>query len=228
MNHKLYKNIPGIYKFENKINHKCYIGQSSNLYTRIKQHLCIIKHRLDKFQNIVLYKAIKKYGFENFEINVVCIVPERTNVKRHLDLLERHYIKKYKSFTSGYNCTKGGDGGILGHKMTQSQINTMRIAQQQRAKTHSKKVYMYNIHTKTISFYDSLTIASKQTGIVHSTIEVNCRNKTWLIHKTYLCQFTKDDLAKRICDYYEHLPHWNKTNKPNSMRGKYKRIKHGT
>ena len=32
-----------------------------------------------------------------------------------------YYIEKYNGYTNGYNCTKGGDGGILGYKMTDEQ-----------------------------------------------------------------------------------------------------------
>ena len=50
-----------IYKIENKINHKVYIGQSKNPYERFKQHC----YRKSKYKSLI-YDAIQKYGKENF------------------------------------------------------------------------------------------------------------------------------------------------------------------
>ena len=61
----------GIYKITNKINGKCYIGQSINIKQRWKGH------RKDAFwlngpdYQYPLYKAIRKYGIENFSFEVI-------------------------------------------------------------------------------------------------------------------------------------------------------------
>lgn len=60
-----YKRKPGIYRFYNTINGKSYIGQSIDLGRRICTHLRNIK-RDDC--NQVIYKAIRKYGSQNFKI----------------------------------------------------------------------------------------------------------------------------------------------------------------
>ena len=54
-----------IYKITNTINQKCYIGQTiKTLEKRFSQH----KNNYTKpyFSQLVLYKAFKKYGIENF------------------------------------------------------------------------------------------------------------------------------------------------------------------
>ena len=60
-----------IYKIENKVNGKLYIGQTINqIKIRFKKHLAQINC---KNQCSALYSAIRKYGKENFEISeVVC------------------------------------------------------------------------------------------------------------------------------------------------------------
>jgi len=63
-----YKGVAGIYKWENLINHKCYIGQSVNLSKRLAQHFNNIKNK--KCDN-PLYKAVAKYGLENFDVTIV-------------------------------------------------------------------------------------------------------------------------------------------------------------
>ena len=89
-----------IYKITNQINGKIYIG----------------KHSTDNLDDgymgsgILICKAEKKYGIENFtkEYLAFCDTEEKLN------WFEKFYIKKYKAKEVGYNLTDGGDG-ILGH-----------------------------------------------------------------------------------------------------------------
>lgn len=88
-----------IYKITNKVNGKSYIGQTRyTLEFRWRQHL----HKKD---NTYFHNAIRKYGAENFSLEVLEECP-------YFNLNEREifYIAKYDSFNSGYNLTIGGDG----------------------------------------------------------------------------------------------------------------------
>jgi len=89
-----------IYKAENKINGKIYIGQTqSDLNHRISQHLC---ERRSYFHN-----ALHKYGKEKFKWEII----EYCDSKEELNEMEFHYIKQYDSFKpNGYNLTLGGEG----------------------------------------------------------------------------------------------------------------------
>jgi len=84
-----------IYKHTNKINGKCYIGQTKNIKWRWfpKNYFYCSK----------FYNAILKYGWENFTHEVIKICDE-TNV----DYYERYYIKFYDSMKNGYNLETGG------------------------------------------------------------------------------------------------------------------------
>ena len=99
--------ICGIYKIENKINHKIYIGKSIDIYTRWYNH----KHSLRNgvHYNLHLQKSWNKYGEDNFEF---CIIEKCS--EKNLDQLEVLYISQYQSYNStfGYNLTLGGEGGI--------------------------------------------------------------------------------------------------------------------
>ena len=94
----------GIYKITNNINGKAYIGQSKNIERRWKQH---IYHAINSNEdcNSLLYKAIHKYGIENFKFEVIteCSIDE-------LDKLEIFYIEQYDTYYNGYNLTLGGSG----------------------------------------------------------------------------------------------------------------------
>ena len=81
----------GIYKITNKINNKCYIGQSVNLENRIRSHKSMLKHHNE--DNDLLNKATQKYGYENFEIEIIKYCKEN-----ELDFYEKYYINFYNSY----------------------------------------------------------------------------------------------------------------------------------
>lgn len=93
-----------IYMIRNKINDKKYIGQTrQGIKVRLKQHIKD-SHKEDGYP---VHRAIKKYGIENFDVEIICLADVV-----HLNELEQYYIKKYRSFfkCGGYNLTFGGDG----------------------------------------------------------------------------------------------------------------------
>lgn len=77
-----------IYRIINKVNQKCYIGQSIHpLYVRKTQH----KHASIK-NSTYLYKAIRKYGWDNFTFD---IIDNTCQTLDELNDMEFHYIKQY-------------------------------------------------------------------------------------------------------------------------------------
>ena len=95
-----------IYKITNKINGKSYIGQTiQNVKERFYQH-CATKCS-QSILNMVIHKAIDKYGKSNFTIEVIEEV-ESTNLNDR----ERYWIRYYDSYNNGYNSTEGGQDGI--------------------------------------------------------------------------------------------------------------------
>ena len=92
-----------IYKITNKINNKVYIGCTvTSLEKRYYEHLyrCFKTDYKSK-----LYNSIKKYGEENFTIELI----EECEVSNIYEI-ERRYIKEYDSFKNGMNSTLGGEG----------------------------------------------------------------------------------------------------------------------
>lgn len=93
-----------IYKITNKVNNHCYIGKTDrSVEERWKEHLKDCNR--ENFEKRPLYKAIKKYGKENFSIETIeeCCADI-------VDQRERYWIEYFISFRNGYNATKGGDG----------------------------------------------------------------------------------------------------------------------
>lgn len=82
----------GIYKIENNLNHKIYIGQSTNIERRWREHC-------NPSTNSVISDAIKKYGKDNVSF---CVLEECS--QNLLDEREEFYIKKYNCISpNGYN-----------------------------------------------------------------------------------------------------------------------------
>lgn len=90
----------GIYKIQNLINGKIYIGQSVHIQARFNQH----KNEAKNGNTRPLYNAIRKYGIENFSFEII----EECS-KEMLNEREIYWIKKYDSFHNGYNLTPGGN-----------------------------------------------------------------------------------------------------------------------
>lgn len=93
----------GIYKLTSP-NGKCYIGQTNNLYSRLNSY----KNYGCKGQ-IKIYRALLKYGFENFKIDILWGTNDNTNLKIILNQLEGDFINLYDSINNGYNLMSGGD-----------------------------------------------------------------------------------------------------------------------
>jgi group I intron endonuclease len=86
----------GIYKIENLINGKVYIGQSVHIERRWREH----KQDADR----LVGKAILKHGEENFIFSIL----EEPLVSQ-LDEREIYYIQKFNSLVpNGYNLLSGG------------------------------------------------------------------------------------------------------------------------
>lgn len=95
-----------IYKATNKINGKCYIGQTRHsLEHRKNTHLNLAR----KGVKTHFYQAIRKYGEDNFEWEIICSASN----KQILNELETFYITKYDSIKHGYNMVDGGDNNIM-------------------------------------------------------------------------------------------------------------------
>lgn len=91
--------MTGIYKIENLVNHKIYVGQSINIERRWKEHCYPSTKSL-------ISLAIKEYGKENFSFQILeeCLQDE-------LNEKEDYYIQKFNCIVpNGYNVKEHSDG----------------------------------------------------------------------------------------------------------------------
>lgn len=108
--------MQGIYKITNLINDNAYIGQSKNIEFRLKTHFRKAFIKDSEEYSKALYKAIRKYGAENFRTEILEELPGAT--RQHLNIREAYWINYYNTYLNGYNETLGGDGvsGAIGEK----------------------------------------------------------------------------------------------------------------
>lgn len=113
----------GIYKITNQINGHSYIGLSTHIEDRWDYHKN--PYNWDREKDKALYIAIKKYGIDNFNFEILeeCS-PEQLSKK------EKFYIAKYDTFYNGYNMTAGGEDNQgeshPSHKLLQADIIDIR------------------------------------------------------------------------------------------------------
>jgi len=88
-----------IYKIQNKINGKIYIGQTiRTLKKRINGHL-------NQTRCYRIHRALLKYDIDNFDISILATA----KTIEELNILEEKYIEEYNSLSpNGYNLTTGG------------------------------------------------------------------------------------------------------------------------
>jgi hypothetical protein len=101
-----------IYYFKNKVNGKGYVGQHcGDGNHRYDSH---IREALQVENPAPLYSAIRKYGIDNFEYEILETVPVEKG-QRFLDIREIYWIHKKNTYIGngkGYNRTLGGGGGV--------------------------------------------------------------------------------------------------------------------
>lgn len=119
--------ITGIYKFQNNINGKSYIGQSIDIMKRFSEHRRNSLNPNYPGYDSKAYRAFRKHGFENFSFEVL----EQCS-REMLGEREIFWIKEYNSYYEGYNSTFGGEDNPSNNpeivfKRTQKLLNDKEI-----------------------------------------------------------------------------------------------------
>lgn len=97
---------------QNLINNKIYIGQTNNFKVRMNNHKSDAFNKKSSSYNSPLSSAIRKYGWENFQNNIIEEIPESNEDWKITDQKEKYYIEYYCSLSNqnGYNISLGGQG----------------------------------------------------------------------------------------------------------------------
>lgn len=178
-----------IYKIENLINHKVYIGQTSqergfnDRYCRKGQGIervynsYLYEQKHDRYYNVHLFRAIEKYGFDAFTVDEVFDVALSYDELKDKEIF---YIEQFDSFHNGYNSTLGGDG-MLGYAAPSGKDNK-----------YSMRVCQISPDNKLIKIWDSLGDIKREFGISGGCISNVCTGRketsmgfVWVYEKDY-------------------------------------------
>lgn len=162
-----------MYYHKNRINNKIYIGISKNITKRWSTNGEQYKY------SKAFYRAIKKYGWDNFD-HIVLI---EDISKEMACIIETELIKKYRTQSKecGYNLANGGLGGCT-----------------VKGKDHhlSKIVYQYSLDGKYIQTWDNAQRASEKLNICVSDIHATCRNEKIRKAGSYMWSYKKVDFLE--------------------------------
>lgn len=88
-----FKNKPAIYLIQNKITKKNYIGKSNNLHDRLANY-CNVSYLFNKRASSNIYRAILKFGYQNFSFTILEHCEEKDLNKReqyYIDIIKPQY-----------------------------------------------------------------------------------------------------------------------------------------
>lgn len=203
-----------IYKITNKINGKIYIGQTKKtLEKRIQNHR---GRFVSKKASYHLYSAMEKYGWENFEFEVLDATP---TTQEELDNLEMYYIELYEALdqSKGYNMYKGGKENPMNSKIVATKhLNKMRSEEvrekisksmkKMRADKGFSQTHLDNISKSLRAGYANGSIVSKQKGKPLPQSQKDALIKSRL--KKVLCVDSCGNLVQEFNSVYEAAYWW--------------------
>lgn len=112
-----------IYKLLNKIDGRCYIGQTvRSLDERVYWHLYSAKTGPTSF----IHRAIRKYGIQSFDISVI----DSADTKETLGEKEVYWVERLNTkVPNGYNMTDGGTGGANNRGKSHSEETIRKMSE---------------------------------------------------------------------------------------------------
>jgi len=169
-----------IYCIENTINGHKYIGQTTRkLEKRISEHFKGAESGRNSSR--VIYKAINKYGKENF---ISYVIDKATN-QESLDEKESYWINHFDTFLSnGYNMTPGGQ--------FDRNDNLDETTANESSKIHKGKEFcVFDINGNLLKTTISQTAFAEEIGCTVKSVNACLKGKKTQVKKHILI-FTKD------------------------------------
>ena len=164
-----------IYKITNIQNNKNYIGQTIRpVEQRFHRH---INDALNNILDTHFARAIRKYGKENFIIEVI----DSAETQGELNKKEQYWIQYYNSVEEGYNETDAISkcGGNTYQSKTQEEMNIIKDKIRQ-TKIGNKnpmahKIKRTNIITNEIEIFDTVISCAQACGIKNGKTSITTR-----------------------------------------------------
>lgn len=172
-----------IYIIRNTINNKVYVGQTHvSIKLRFQNHLSAARRGLD----YVIGKAIRKYGEENFYVELLeeCLIEE-------LNEREKYWISYFNSTNNkfGYNMSKGGNVTRTTRELDEQYI----LNEFNNGKTSCQLAKELHVHP-----YKIATVLKKYNIVYGIDKQRISFEKEQLIKDLYLLGYSTLDIGKHL------------------------------
>lgn len=187
-----FDNCSGVYAIINVLNNKKYIGSTSNMRKRYRQHYNLLNKQLHP--NCILQRAFNKYGEKHFKFRILEVCE---NIRETLLTIEQRYIDELGDYNLS-KTAKGCSGCNTGHEISTehrkiiAESNRNRIWSKESLKKKSdfmknsklvesqrKKVMQFDLDGNFITEFKSITDAAKSLGNINCRVSIKrcCQGK---------------------------------------------------
>ena len=169
------KGKSGVYRIINMENNKTYVGSSINLYARFHVYFNIKKISEGGNRNLLICKALVKYGYSRFSLQILEYCEKENVLAReqyYLDLLQPEYnIQKIAGSPQGYKHTEASRKKMRG-KRVYSLEHTDKLRERALLLNAVRriKVEVFDTVENVSTMYDSIREASKALNCRESSI----------------------------------------------------------
>ena len=173
------KNKTGIYRWIHKKSNKTYVGSAVDLAKRLKNYYNIsyLERAVEK-NNSLIYKALLKYGYSSFSLDILEYCDTSVLIKR-----EQYYIDFLKP---EYNILKFA-GSLMGFKHSKEAIERMCFTRSGKFVSEATKL---KIAINSVRAH-SLKVINISTGDVKIFTSIRSTAKFISVHHSYLAKYLK-------------------------------------
>ena len=180
-----------IYLRRNKVNGKCYVGQTSNFKQREYNWRCLKYSYTNKY----IDEDRAKYGLDNWAVEVLTTADNREDAWE----IEQRFINDYNTlWPNGYNIAKGGGGsnGVRPSDETRQKLSEERKGEKNyfygrkhtdetkeklfeilaNREDMSKQVYQYTLDGELVKVWPSIR-ECERNGFNHGNVSQCCNGK---------------------------------------------------
>jgi hypothetical protein len=176
----------GVYRWINKISGNTYVGSSINISVRMYTYFSL--RSLAK-SNRPIDRALLKYGFSNFSLEILEYCNEDNVLKREqyfIDLLKPEYnIVQTAGSTLGYKHTPESLAKMRDFVLSEEVLKRKTLSTKNAAEARKISVIVENIKTKEKTEYGSMTEVGKVLGVHRNAVSQAVKIQS-LLKKTYL------------------------------------------
>lgn len=194
------KKLSSIYCFTNKINGKQYVGSTIvQPNVRYNQHIYNATHEDTHQYNYPLYQAIRKYGIDNFNFEILF---QKECEEQEIRQIEKEYILKLNTVSPyGYNQTDNTEHPINAIESYQKMSETKR--------NNAKRVAQIDENNNIIKIYRSIIDCAEETHQDEKKIGSCCRGERKSTGGAYFVWIDDNNnliIPEYIRDQYKGLP----------------------